>query len=308
MHDEHGEVVGVGALDGRVGDDDVGLRRARAVDEVGHALRALGRGGELRLRDLAGRPAPEETFGPFEQASAVEVARDELVAENELADAQSYLSGVFPIRLETLDGFIDQLVQIRMHGLPDDYLHTYRERVLAVTREEVREAAQRLVTPERAAVVIVGDASAVRAQAEEYAESVELYDSSGRRKNQGETKGMERQTTAAQLADAGADALLGVWNLDVDTIFFGKRPATLTLQRDADGTASADITSQLGRIELSDVTLSADGFEAGAAHNFQGKEYTANLSARLEGSQMAGTIKVNHPLAPQIKFTGTRQQ
>ena len=244
----------------------------------------------------------KEFFGEFARI------REELVAEKELTDAKSYLAGVFPIRLETLDGFIDQLVQIRMHGLPGDYLHTYRERVQSVTREEVRRAAEKLVTPERAAVVIVGDAAAVRARAESFAAVVELYDSSGRRKNEGDEKGMERQTTAAQLADAGADALLGVWNLEVDTRFFGKRPATLTLQRDAAGTAAADITSQLGRIELSGVTLAADGFEAGAAHNFQGTEYTANLSARLEGAQMTGTIKVNHPLAPAIKFTGTRQQ
>jgi predicted Zn-dependent peptidase len=111
--------------------------------------------------------------------------REELVAEKELADAKSYLAGVFPVRLETLDGFIDQLVQIRMHGLPRDYLHTYRERVQQVTREQVRAAAQKLVTPERSALVIVGDASAVRAQAESFADGLELYDSSGRRKIEG---------------------------------------------------------------------------------------------------------------------------
>ncbi|HLL77643.1 MAG TPA: pitrilysin family protein [Pyrinomonadaceae bacterium] len=242
-----------------------------------------------------------EFFGEFERI------RGELVAEKELADAKSYLSGVFPIRLETLDGFIDQLVQIRMHALPDDYLHTYRERVQSVTREEVRGVAQKLVTPGQAAVVIVGDASAVRAQAESFAESVELYDSSGRRKNQGDEKGMERQTTAAQRADAGADSLLGVWNLDVQTPF-GQHPATLTLQRDADGTATGDVTSRLGRVELSGVSLSAEGFEASAAHNFQGREYTARVSGRLEGEQLAGTIKVNLPIAPPLKFTGTRQQ
>ena len=118
---------------------------------------------------------------------------------------------------------------------------------------------------------------------------------------------MERQNTAAQRADAGADALLGVWNLEVQTPFFGQQPATLTLQRDADGTASGDVTSRLGRVELGGVTLAADSFEAGARHNFQGKDYTASISARLEGAQMTGTIKVSHPLAPPIKFTGTRQ-
>jgi hypothetical protein len=118
---------------------------------------------------------------------------------------------------------------------------------------------------------------------------------------------MERQTTAAHLADAGTDALLGVWNLDVKTPF-GQHAATLTLRRDADGTASGDIASKLGSVELNGVALSAGGFEAAATHNFQGRDYTATVSARLDGPQMAGTIKVNLPIAPPLKFTGTRQQ
>src|SRR5919205_4035627 len=115
---------------------------------------------------------------------------------------------------------------------------------------------------------------------------------------------MERQNTAAARSDAGADALAGVWNLEVQTVFFGTRPATLTLRRDASGAATGDVTSQIGRIDLGDVTLSTEGFEATAAHSFQGKEYTAAISARLEGDGLAGTIKVNHPLAPAVKFTG----
>ncbi|HEV7859929.1 MAG TPA: pitrilysin family protein, partial [Pyrinomonadaceae bacterium] len=38
--------------------------------------------------------------------------RDEPVSEKEIKDAKAYLTGVFPIRLETQEGLIDQLVQI----------------------------------------------------------------------------------------------------------------------------------------------------------------------------------------------------
>ena len=42
---------------------------------------------------------------------------------------KSYLTGVFPIRIETQDGLIDQLVNIKMFDLPDDYLtHLSRPR------------------------------------------------------------------------------------------------------------------------------------------------------------------------------------
>ncbi|HKP45649.1 MAG TPA: pitrilysin family protein, partial [Pyrinomonadaceae bacterium] len=40
--------------------------------------------------------------------------RSEPVSEKELADAKSYLTGVFPIRLETQEGLVDQLLQLKM--------------------------------------------------------------------------------------------------------------------------------------------------------------------------------------------------
>ncbi len=58
---------------------------------------------------------------------------NEPVSDKEIADAKSYLTGVFPIRLETQEGLTDQLVQIKMLNLPNDYLQTYRDRIQAVT-------------------------------------------------------------------------------------------------------------------------------------------------------------------------------
>ena len=102
--------------------------------------------------------------------------RDEDVSDKELTDAKAYLTGIFPIRLETQEGLIDQLVQIRMHGLPDDYLRTYREHVQRVTKEDVRRAAVRYVTPDRAAVVVVGDKAQIREQVAPFAARVEDFD------------------------------------------------------------------------------------------------------------------------------------
>jgi zinc protease len=112
----------------------------------------------------------------------LERIREELVTEKEIRDAQNYLTGIFPIRLETLDGLIDQLIQIKMHGLPDDYLQTYRERVSAITREDVQRVARRCVTPASAAIVVVGDAGALADEIKGYAEEIEIYDSAGNRK------------------------------------------------------------------------------------------------------------------------------
>jgi Zn-dependent M16 (insulinase) family peptidase len=61
-------------------------------------------------------------------------------------------------------------------------LQTYRERVQAVTRADVQRAARAYVTPDTAALVVVGDAAAITDQVSEYAPEIEFYDSMGQRK------------------------------------------------------------------------------------------------------------------------------
>lgn len=105
--------------------------------------------------------------------------RDEKVSDEEITNAKSYLTGVFPIRIETQDGLSDQIVSMKMFDLADDYLRTYREHVNAVTTADIKRVAQEHVTPNRAAIVIVGDAAEVIEQAKSYSEEIEIYDTEG---------------------------------------------------------------------------------------------------------------------------------
>ncbi len=143
----------------------------------------------LDARRLAGTfRATAEVRTPVTGASLheffyeLERIRDEAVSEEELKNAKSYLAGVFPIRIETQDGLVDQLVSIRMYDLPDDYLETYREQINAVTAEDIQRVAQAHVTPDSAAIVIVGDAAEISEQVKPYAETIELYDTDGKPK------------------------------------------------------------------------------------------------------------------------------
>ena len=108
--------------------------------------------------------------------------RNEAVSDEELANAKSYLTGVFPIRIETQDGLIDQLVSIKMFDLPDSYLVTYRDSVNAVTAEDIQRVAQSHVTPDRAAIIVVGDAAEIREQIQPYSSVIEIYDTEGKQK------------------------------------------------------------------------------------------------------------------------------
>ncbi|CAA9327832.1 MAG: hypothetical protein AVDCRST_MAG68-2254 [uncultured Gemmatimonadetes bacterium] len=92
--------------------------------------------------------------------------REGEVTADELRHACDYLAGVFPLTNETTSGVATRLAAMATYGLPTDYYQGHRERILSVTAGEVLEAARRRLHPERAAIVIAGDADQVRAPLE----------------------------------------------------------------------------------------------------------------------------------------------
>jgi zinc protease len=84
----------------------------------------------------------------------------------ELANAQSLAVGSFGLSLETSRAVMASLVELDVHGLPDDSLDTYRARVRAVTTRDTARVAKELLHPQRAAIVVVGPAKDLRPQLE----------------------------------------------------------------------------------------------------------------------------------------------
>jgi zinc protease len=82
------------------------------------------------------------------------------VGDRELAGAQDYLTGSFPLTIETPSQIALQILNAVFYGLNMNDLQTFRERVNAVTVEDVQRAARNYFRPDRLTVVLVGDASA----------------------------------------------------------------------------------------------------------------------------------------------------
>jgi zinc protease len=88
--------------------------------------------------------------------------RAEAISPDELSLATSYLDGVFPIRFETTAAIAAALSVLVIHGLPDDYYDRYRDRVRAITTEQILQAAQRYLHPEALQLLAVGDPAQIR--------------------------------------------------------------------------------------------------------------------------------------------------
>ena len=91
-------------------------------------------------------------------------------------DAKNFLTGVFPLRVETQEGLTNLIVTQQLYDLPEDYLQTYRDKVNAVTLEEVEQMAKKYITPNKIAIVVVGDAKEVLPQLKPYSDKIEVFD------------------------------------------------------------------------------------------------------------------------------------
>ena len=84
----------------------------------------------------------------------------ERVGDRELADAKAYLTGNFPLTIETPEQIATHVLNALFYDLPLRDLETYRQRVNAVTVEDVARAALRLLQPDKLTMVLVGNAAA----------------------------------------------------------------------------------------------------------------------------------------------------
>jgi hypothetical protein len=221
--------------------------------------------------------------------------RDEKVTEEELQDAKNFLAGVFPIRAETQEGLTNLIVQQQVYDLPADYLQTYRDRVNEITVEDVAAAANKYVQPDEMAIVIVGDAEEILAQAKDYAESVEIFDTEG--------NAQDISNYGKPMAEPTIE-LTGNWDLTID--FQGQKiPVTLTLEQ-RDGTISGKLESMLGEGRIENGKVAGNGFSAIATTEMQGQTLELSIAGTLENEEMQGTLSA--PMIPMpLEFSGQKQ-
>ena len=88
----------------------------------------------------------------------------ERVGERELDGAKAYLTGSFPLTIETPESIAMQVVNALFYGLPLSDLQNFRERVNAVTPDDIQRVAKALLRPDRLSVVLVGNSAAFASQ------------------------------------------------------------------------------------------------------------------------------------------------
>jgi zinc protease len=105
----------------------------------------------LQTKNASAREAIALVFQEMEKMGA------EPVSEEELSRAKKYLTGSFPLRLDTQGKLAGFLTLVEYFGLGLDYPERYPSLINAVTREEVIRVAKAYLRPEKAIIVVVAD-------------------------------------------------------------------------------------------------------------------------------------------------------
>jgi zinc protease len=145
-------ILGGGSLSSRLMDR---LRDRQGLVYGVYSVLAPGIGaGPLQIR--AGTNPAQVDLAVAAIENEVRRMHQEGPTAEELAEAKGYLTGVFPVRLESNGGVAAQLAAAEVYGLGLDYLERYAELIESVTLDATRAAAGRHLVPDGYALAIAG--------------------------------------------------------------------------------------------------------------------------------------------------------
>jgi zinc protease len=260
-----------------------------ATSTVARARRASRFRASMAVRNEVAGEAVQELL------NQVEKIRSDALPADELSDTKSFLTGIFPLQIETPQQVASQVTTNRLLGLPEDDIETYRSRVSALDTATVREAAAEYIRPERLAVVVAGDATQLQPQLAAL----------------GQVRIVDPQGQAIAMADLAPKAASERFDLT------GLEPLELTYDVLVQGNAVGEMSQTLERVDdawrlASNTALGPQTVEQEvvvddglvfrtASVTMQAGPQTVTIDASREGERVVGTMQAG-PQSQEIDF------
>ena len=156
------DILGGGGFSSRL------VNRIRSDEGLAYSVRSSLEGGGTYYADpwRASFQSKVRSVAFAVQIAETEIGRmrDTLVTADELGISKGKIQEAFPTRFETAAGIAGLLAAEELTGRfarNPNYYAEYRDRIAAVTAEDVRRVARRLLDPTKMAVLVVGNAADV---------------------------------------------------------------------------------------------------------------------------------------------------
>lgn len=106
------------------------------------------------------------------------ISREE-ISDDELQTVKNYLTGVFPLQLETANAVASRVINLKLYNLPKDYYSKYISAINSLTKQDILNAAKKYIHPGNLYIVISGDAGKIKDKLNKFGD-VKVYDADGK--------------------------------------------------------------------------------------------------------------------------------
>ncbi len=87
----------------------------------------------------------------------IEKIRSEPVLNQEINNTKDGIINSFIFKFEHPAQIVNRAIRIELLDLPQDYLETYKDKIMAVTKKDIQRVAQKYLRPDGMKIVVVGD-------------------------------------------------------------------------------------------------------------------------------------------------------
>lgn len=101
--------------------------------------------------------------------------KDNFVSDVELEETKNYITGNYPLQLETSNGVSGKLLNMELYGLNEEYYNTFLRNVNSITKEDVSYVSKKYLFPESLKIVAAGNVSKLKEQLSKFGK-IEIID------------------------------------------------------------------------------------------------------------------------------------
>lgn len=101
--------------------------------------------------------------------------KNEYVSDEELTSVKNYLTGNFPLQLETPNAIASKVISLKIYDIEKDYYNTYISKVNAVTKQDINDVAMKYLHPDKVTIAVGGNPDDIQKDMMQFGD-VEVFD------------------------------------------------------------------------------------------------------------------------------------
>lgn len=102
----------------------------------------------------------------------INILKKEPVGKTELKNVKNYITGIFPLQLETPNAIAQKVLSLKLNDMPSDYYNKFIKEINAVTSEQIMEAANKYLHPDDMIISVSGNVNEIKESMKQFGKPV----------------------------------------------------------------------------------------------------------------------------------------